>query len=136
MAPTTDELIERAAAVLRPYKTPDGRLFGDVGAAVVAVSGRVYTGVCIDTASWGLCAERSAFAAMVTDGEYAIKSVVAVYRDEGSGKLHVLPPCGVCREFMRQLDAGNLDAEVILGRTERKTLAQLLPHHEWPAALD
>jgi cytidine deaminase len=73
---------------------------------------------------------------MVTDGEYAIKSVVAVYRDEGSGKLHVLPPCGVCREFMRQLDAGNLDAEVILGRTERKTLAQLLPHHEWPAALD
>ncbi|WP_240232882.1 metallophosphoesterase family protein [Devosia lacusdianchii] len=29
----------------------------------------------------------------------------------------------------------NLDARVLLGRTEHQTLAQLLPHHEWPAPL-
>ena len=55
-------------------------------------------------------------AAMITDGEYKIQKIVAVWRDERNGKLHVLPPCGICREFMRNVDEENLNAEVVLGR--------------------
>jgi len=99
-------LIEIAAAVLNPIQV-QGRLFADVGAAVVSATGDVFTGVCVDTAGWGLCAERSALAAMITAGQYKIAKVVAVWRDDGTGKLHVLPPCGICREFMRAIDETN-----------------------------
>lgn len=130
------ELIERASALLRPHTTPSGRLVGDVGAVVMSASGKTFEGVCVDTASWGLCAERSALAAMVTAGEYRFRAIVAVWRDPGTKALHVLPPCGTCREFMRQLDDANLSAEIVLGRDHGKTLAELLPEHEWPAPLD
>jgi len=133
---THDELIDIAAGVLKPRTGPGGRLSGDVGAAVVSASGRLFAGVCVDTASWGLCAERSALAAMVTAGEYAFRQVAAVWRDERDGRLYVLPPCGHCREFMRALDDANLDAEVVLGRTESAPLRDLLPRHAWPAPLD
>ena len=129
------KLIEIAAAVLKPMKVKD-RIFGDVGAAVLSVAGEIFTGVAVDTPSWGLCAERSAIAAMITAGQYGIATIVAVWRDDRSGKLHVLPPCGICREFMRAVDEDNLDARVILGRTASVPLRELLPHHEWPAALD
>jgi cytidine deaminase len=136
VAYSNQALIERAAAVLKPYKTADGRLFGDVGAALVAESGRIFEGVCVDTASWGLCAERSAIAAMVTAGEYRIERVVAVWRDAASNRLHVLPPCGHCRQFMRELDDANLATTVILGTDRTRTLAELLPEHEWPAPIE
>ncbi|UED87764.1 cytidine deaminase family protein [Streptomyces profundus] len=130
-----DELIAAAEAVLSRH-TVEGRLFGDVGAALVTEAGSVYTGVCVDTGSGtGFCAELAAIAAMVTAREYRIAKVVAVWRDEG-GPLHVLPPCGRCREFLRQIDPGNLDTEVVLGRRESAPLRELLPAHAWPAPLD
>lgn len=88
-------------------------------------------GVCVDTPSWGLCAERSAIAAMISDGEYRLRKVVAVWRNQQTGQLHVLPPCGVCREFMRQVDDGNLDAEIVLDGERTKTLRELIPECEW-----
>ena len=124
-------MIEVASRVLRPVKVED-RIFGDVGAAVLSRSGDLFTGVCIDTHSWGLCAERSAIAAMVTAGQYEIRKVVAVWRD-GSGSLRVVPPCGICREFMRSVNESNLEAEIILGLTESAILRELLPRHEWPS---
>ena len=87
-----NQLIDVAGSVLNVHTTADHRVFGDVGAALVSASGKLYTGVCIDTPSWGLCAERSAIAAMVTQGEYRIGKIVAVWEDERSGALHVLPP--------------------------------------------
>ena len=110
------------------------RFFGDVGAAVLSEAGDVFTGVAVDTAGWGLCAERSALAAMITAGQYRIAKVVAVWKDEKTGKLHVLPPCGICREFMRSINNANLAALVITGRDRSVPLSELLPLHEWPAA--
>jgi cytidine deaminase len=132
---TNDELIKTAEKVLRPINK-NGRMHGDVGAAVLGRNGKVYVGVCADTPSWGLCAERSACAAMITDGEYIIDKVVAVWRDEKTGRLHILPPCGVCRAFMRDIDENNLDAEVILGRSDVKQLKELIPYHDWPKPLE
>lgn len=103
-----DDLIAAAVRVLKPYRREAGRLFGDAGAAVLSEKGNLYTGTCIDTAG-GFCAERSAMAAMITDGEYKIQKVVAVWRDERNGELHILPPCGICREFMRNVDEEKLE---------------------------
>lgn len=126
-------LIAIAAEVLKPVRVK-GRLFGDVAAAVLSETGDVFTGVCVDTPGWGLCAERSAAAAMITAGQYGIRKIVAVWREESSGKLYVLPPCGICREFLRSISDSNLEAEVVLGEAQSATLQALLPFHDWPAA--
>ncbi len=129
-------LIERAAATINPHRGPGDRHFGGVGSCLVTVAGNVYVGVDIDTASGtGFCAEHSAIAAMVTAGEYRIERIVAVWRDERS-RLYVLPPCGRCRELLRQIDLANLDTEVILGADRRRRLRELLPEHEWPEPYD
>lgn len=91
--------------------------------------------MCIDTGSGtGFCAEHAAIAAMVTAGEFRIDRIVAVWRDD-AGATYVLPPCGRCREFMRQIDPSNLDTNVVLGRDESVKLRDLLPRHEWPDPL-
>lgn len=125
---TSDELIRQAVSVLNPLMVDD-RLFGDVGAALLTKGGNVYTGICIDARGWGLCAERSAIAAMVTGGEYRIERIVAVWRQwrDGIGPVHVVAPCGVCRDFMRQIDPSNLETEVILGLNHSAKLRDLLP---------
>lgn len=129
-----DELIASAAAVLNPRKVGD-RLFGDVGCALVTVAGHRYSGVCIDTGGTGFCAESAAIAGMVTAGEYQIAKIVAVWRD-ADGTLYVLPPCGSCREFIRQVDPANIGTEVVTGRNSALSLRELLPLSEWPASLD
>ena len=125
------ELIEAAHGVLRPRRV-NGRLFGDVAAALVTDAGNRFVGVCIDTGSGtGFCAEHSAIAAMVTAGEYRVAAIVAVWKDE-DGRLYVLPPCGRCREFIRQVHPGNLDSSVILDGGRSVALRHLLPEHDWP----
>jgi hypothetical protein len=49
--------------------------------------------------------------------------------------LYVLPPCGRCREFIREVDPANLDTEVILGSDQSALLRELLPANEWPEPL-
>jgi cytidine deaminase len=128
------ELIEAAQDVLNPHSV-DGRLFGNVASVLITATGNRFSGVCIDTGSGtGFCAEHSAIAAMVTAGEYAISTIVAVWRDD-NGLLYVLPPCGRCREFIRQVDPANLDTEVILGQDRSALVRELLPAHAWPEPL-
>jgi cytidine deaminase len=128
------ELINTAQGVLNPH-TVGGRLFGNVASVLITATGNRFSGVCIDTGSGtGFCAEHSAIAAMVTAGEYQIAKIVAVWRD-GDGLLYVLPPCGRCREFIRQVDPANLDTEVILGSDRSALLRELLPANEWPEPL-
>ena len=119
----TTQLISAAAS---------GRLFGDVGAAVLSQDGRVFLGVCVDTPSWGLCAERNALAAMITAGKYSFRQAVAVWRDPETALLHILPPCDVCREFMKAIDPANLHAEIVLQQNRIVPLRVLFPEHEWP----
>jgi cytidine deaminase len=134
-APSNDELISLAQALLNPHVV-DGRLFGDVASTLVTDTGNRYSGVCIDTGSGtGFCAEHGAIAAMVTAGEYRIAKIVAVWRSD-DGMLHVLSPCGRCREFIQQIDPANLDAEVVLGRDRSATLRELLPLNEWSRPVD
>ncbi len=123
-------LIEKAASVVNPKKI-GAYLVGDVGCALVTDKGNVYLGVCMDVSSGiGFCAEHSAIAAMVTAGEFRISKIVAVWKDE-KGDTYILSPCGRCREFMRQIQEGNLDTEVILDVNKVAKLADLLPYDSW-----
>jgi cytidine deaminase len=131
---SNNELINAAQGVLNPH-TVGGRLFGNVASVLITTTGSRFSGVCIDTGSGtGFCAEHSAIAAMVTAAEYRIATIVAVWRDD-DGLLYVLPPCGRCREFIRQVDPANLDTEVVLGSDRSALLRELLPAHDWPEPL-
>ena len=122
---TNEELIQQARAVVNPRKIAHGFAVGDVGCALLTERGNLHVGVCIDTGGgMGFCAEHSAIASMVTHGEQGIRKIVGVL---GDGT--VLPPCGRCREFMRQIDGGNMDrTEVLLGSHNAVKLRDLLPH--------
>lgn len=119
------ELYEAARAVQAPRTVSPFIEAGGVAAAVLTQAGNVYTGVCIDTCSGlGMCAERSAMAAMLTHGESRIARVVAVMPDGRVGS-----PCGACREFMMQLDAAAGGIEILLDLKTEKTvrLKELVP---------
>ena len=126
-----DDLIEVARGTINPHRAGD-RLFGDVAAALETTTGAIHAGVCIDTGSGtGFCAEHAAVASMVTSGEYAIARIVAVWQDDDE-RLTVLPPCGRCREFIRQIDPSNIDATIVLGQGRTAPLRTLLPEWAWP----
>ncbi|TSC56935.1 MAG: cytidine deaminase [Parcubacteria group bacterium Greene0714_21] len=123
MEMTNEELIEKARSIVKPKKMRHGFTTADCACVLVTEKGNVYLGVSIDTSSsMGFCAERSALAAMVTNQEFKIKKIVAVLED-GT----VLSPCGVCREFMYQIDRDNLDADVIVEKDKVVKLKDLLP---------
>ena len=93
------EMLETARAVRKERRVSEYVTCGEVSAAVRSKSGRIYTGVCVDTCSTlGICAERSAIFQMLTQGEHEIDRVLAVLPDGSSGA-----PCGACRELMVQL---------------------------------
>ena len=96
LSTTWVSLYEAAKAVQRPRHVSSYIEAGGVAAAVESSSGRIYTGVCVDTAcTLGICAERNAILNMMTNGEDAIRRVLTIMRDGRTG-----PPCGACREMM------------------------------------
>lgn len=125
---TNQDLIKKAASVIKAKETKTG-LFGDVGCALLAANNKMYFGTCTAGAN-AYCAERSAIVAMITDGEYVIKKIVAVWKNE-KGELFVIPPCGNCRQCMREVDEDNLNAEVVLDKDKTVTLKELLPYFDW-----
>ncbi len=119
-------LYDAARAVLNPRKISEWMEAGGVAAAVEAESGRIYTGVCVDSAcTLGVCAERNAIFNMITNGESRIKRVIAVGWD---GKA--MPPCGACRELMAQLMPKDYQGIEIMLNNEKNgvtTLGALTP---------
>lgn len=99
-----------------------------VGAAIVTGSGKVFTGVNVENASYGLCncAERTAIFTAATTGERIITTVAVATDDGGS-------PCGACRQVLSEFvpkDGSplrvllvNKDGEIV----KETTLAELLP---------
>lgn len=105
------KLYESARSVMNGRKISDYVSAGEVGAAILSKSGRIYTGICVDTCSTlGICAERNAIFNMLTNGEQEIDKVIAVMPDGKTGA-----PCGACRELMVQLMPDSYkDIEIML----------------------
>lgn len=124
------KLIRRAASVIKTRKTKSGGLLGDVGCALVTDKGNVYVGVCAAVGSNTFCAEQNAIGSMITNKEFKIKKIVAVWKNE-KGVMYVIPPCGNCRQLMREINEENLDnAGVLLNKDKIVKLKELLPFHD------
>lgn len=123
-----EKLYSAAKSVQNERKISDYIEAGGVAAAVLSSSGKIYTGVCIDTCSTlGICAERNAIFNMITNGENEIEKVLAIMPNGKTGA-----PCGACRELMVQLMPQKYkDIEIMLDYENEKIikLGQLTP--EW-----
>ncbi len=105
-----------------------------VGAALLSEGGRVYTGCNIENAAYSptLCAERTAFAKAISEGERKFKAIAVVggREDQDISRLENCSPCGVCRQVM--VEFCDLEKfEIVLGTPNgairKYTLGELLP---------
>lgn len=103
-----------------------------VGAALIAGSGKVYTGCNIECSSYSptICAERTAISKAVSEGERQIVAIAV------TGDSEWTYPCGVCRQVIREFGK---DAKVIVVKSEDEykeyTLEELLPYSFGPEDL-
>ena len=97
-----------------------------VGAALLAEDGRVFTGVNVENASYGLatCAERTAVTKAVSEGARRFLSIAVIGAHDGVA----CPPCGSCRQILHEMGP---DLVVITeaedGAPVRMPLSTLLP---------
>ena len=100
-----------------------------VGAALLGKSGAVYTGCNVENASFSptICAERTAFAKAVSEGEREFSEIAVV--GGKNGKIQeICPPCGVCRQVMQEFCGPDFLIHMASEETVRTvTLQELLP---------
>ncbi len=98
-----------------------------VGAALLASSGRIYTGANCESASYGatLCAERAALAAAISAGERTFLALAVAAGEQP------VTPCGICRQLLAEFGdfpvycaAGT---EVVYTGYVTHTISSLLP---------
>ena len=124
-----EEMIERAMAQLDYSYAPYSEF--RVGAALLAEDGTFYGGCNIENAAFtpGNCAERTAFFKAVSEGKHEFSAIAIVGGKADAEKLEFCPPCGVCRQVMREFCRNNF--RIILAVSEKEyqvfTLGELLP---------
>jgi cytidine deaminase len=104
-----------------------------VGAAVLAGSGKMFLGVNVENASFGLCncAERTAIFTAATAGERKVKAVV-VYTPTATPTM----PCGACRQVINEFGPDALVISICASDERFETpLSQLLPEAFGPQNL-
>lgn len=96
-----------------------------VGAALLAESGKVYTGCNIENASYGLtcCAERNAIFAAVGAGERRFK-MLAVAADSPEP----VAPCGACRQVIAEFGIPLVVMGNLKEATKNMMAEELLPY--------
>ena len=100
-----------------------------VGAALLTKSGKIFTGCNVESAAFSptSCAERTAIAKAVSEGERAFEAIAIVGGKAGE-KGGFCPPCGVCRQMLAEFCAPSF--KIYLGDEnsfETYTLGMLLP---------
>ena len=101
-----------------------------VGAALLCKDGTVYTGCNIENAAYTptICAERTAIFKAVYDGQRAFDAIAVCGGKNGviTGRF---PPCGVCRQVMREFCSDDFKVYLVTSDGyQETTLGQLLPY--------
>jgi homotetrameric cytidine deaminase len=96
-----------------------------VGAALLASDGRIYTGVNVESSSYGstICAERTALVKALSEGAREFLAI-AVTTDASRPTM----PCGSCRQLLHDYAPGIIVICEAGGSRVETTLAELLPH--------
>ncbi|MBR5800569.1 MAG: cytidine deaminase [Lachnospiraceae bacterium] len=123
------ELIKSALLARKKSYSPYSSF--QVGAAVLTVDNRIYTGCNIENAAYspGICAERNAIYKAVSEGvrKFLAIAVVGGAKDEPDTYAF---PCGVCRQVMREFTKPEEFVIIVAKSTEDYriyTLEELLP---------
>jgi cytidine deaminase len=119
----SDDLLKAAFEARTRSHAPFSRF--QVGAAVRADGGRIFTGSNVESSSYGLtiCAERLAICIAIHEGHKAITEIAVVADTEGAPG-----PCGACRQFMYDF-APNATVVMSNLQGERRTVqvGELIP---------
>lgn len=110
-AENLEDLVKQAQRARKRAYAPYSNY--SVGAALLGESGKIYWGVNVENASFGLsmCAERAAIFAAVASGETSFEVIAVAAEGED-----VALPCGACRQVMEEFEI----PWVILANTEKK----------------
>lgn len=111
-----------------------------VGAALLCKDGTLFTGCNVENAAYGPtnCAERTAVFKAVSEGHTDFQKIAVCGGKDGviGGAF---PPCGVCRQVLREFCGPDFPVLVIQQanplKYETYTLGELLPHGFSPADL-
>ena len=122
---------EQALALLKEARSAQGKAYApysnyEVGAAILAESGRIYTGANIENASYGatICAERTAIGQMIMGGDHHILAIAVVTKDDGY-------PCGICLQAINEFAPDSNTCKIVVpfkGGFLVRTLHELAPH--------
>lgn len=126
---TPEELVQLAKEARTHAYVPYSHY--SVGAALLCKDGKIYQGCNIENAAFGptICGERTAFFKAVYDGEREFAAIAVAGGREGEEVTGLFPPCGVCRQVMREFC--DLDFMLYMakenGKFEARTLGEMLP---------
>ncbi len=123
------EDIELARKARLNAYSPYGKF--QVGAVLRTKSGKVYMGCNIENHGiQGICAERTAFAKALSEGEREFECITVTGAPVGEEPNEMCMPCGYCRQFMSEFVDDNFKIYVA-GKDdnyEEYTIKDLLPH--------
>ena len=120
----SEPLFNAARSVMGRAHAPYSKF--QVGAAILAANGEIYSGCNVENAAYpeGWCAETSAISNMISNGQNQIVEIAVI-----AEKMPRVTPCGGCRQ--RIAEFGTADTKVHLcdetGIVETVTLSDLLP---------
>lgn len=125
---TPEKLVELAIdAMHRAYAPYSGY---KVGAALLCADGSVYQGCNIENASFTptICAERTAIFKAISEDKRDF-TAIAVCGGKDGVITGAFPPCGVCRQVMREFCRDDFTVYLVnADGYQTVTLAQLLPY--------
>ena len=115
---TDETLVALAKKAMKHAYAPYSKF--QVGAALLAKDGRVFTGCNVENASYGAtnCAERTAIFKAVSEG-YREFDAIAIVASSGE---HI-PPCGICRQVLAEFMP---EGKVILDSEEKGMVTYLV----------
>ena len=121
----TTELIDLAVKTSENAYVPYSHF--PIGAVLVTDEGKIYTGVNVENASFGLtnCGERTAIFKAVSEGERSFKELIIYGQTEKP-----VSPCGACRQVMAEFFEPDLPITLVAKdkSTVVMTVKELLPY--------
>ena len=121
----TTELIDLAVKTSENAYVPYSHF--PIGAVLVTDDGKLYTGVNVENASFGLtnCGERTAIFKAVSEGERSFKELIIYGQTEKP-----VSPCGACRQVMAEFFEPDLPVTLVAKdkSTVVMTVGELLPY--------
>lgn len=121
----TTELIDLAVKTSENAYVPYSHF--PIGAVLVTDEGKIYTGVNVENASFGLtnCGERTAIFKAVSEGERSFKELIIYGQTEKP-----VSPCGACRQVMAEFFEPDLPVTLVAKdkSTVVMTVKELLPY--------